>query len=743
MKYVGKSVLKEDAWDKVAGKAQYVEDIKIEGMLWGIAVRSPYSHAIIKSINTEALELMSGVHAVITAKDIPGENRVSPTALKDQPVLAEDKVRFFGEAVVLIAAESKELAKESASKVIVEYEELEVISEIKDALKKDSPVINEDGNIFLKRKIIKGNFQNAKQNADLVVENTYQTQSVDHAYIEPDCCIAVPQKDGSILVYTSTKSAHIDKKEISRVLDIGPNQVRVKAATIGGSFGGKSDLPLICMTSLMAVKAHKPVKMLYSREEVFHVTSKRHSCIMKYTHVVRKDGKILGVKAEIIMDAGAYKGYTPSVLERSLIHAAGPYNIDNISVFGRAVYTNKPSSGAMRGYGVPQVCFSYEAQMDEIARKLEINPLQLRLINALKPGDKTITGQQMKSDVKFKDTIKKVEKIIANGETINFQFSSNKNWIKRGWGIACCMFGIGHTGLLNDPGIAKVQIEDDGNIMIYVGSPDIGQGSNTVFRQIAAEVLQINIDKVSIISADTEFTEDSGSTSGTRLTFIVGNAVKIAAEDLYKKLVLFIKEYKLDISLDNLDNNLIDLVQEANKKGIKLFGIGSYNPSISPLDPKTGQGKPYGTYTFGTQYVEIEVNILTGKIKFERFIACYDNGKVINPTLYKGQVIGGIAMGVSYALLEDLNIDKGKITNTNFDSYILPTSLDVPDIDVSVVISSDELGPFGAKGIGEPAILPTAAAIANAISRALGIRARNLPLDLEKIIEMTGRRDIL
>ena len=739
MKYVGESVLKEDAWDKVAGKAQYVEDIKIEGMLWGIAVRSPYAHAIIKNIKTEELELIPGVHAVITAKDIPGENRVGPSAWKDQPVIAEDKVRFFGEAVALIAAESKEMVKESASKVIVEYEEIKVISELQDALKKDCPVVHTDGNVFLERKIAKGNFRNAKKNADLVVENIYQTKSVDHAYMEPDSCLAVPQKDGGVLVYTSTKSVHHDKEEISRVLGLEPSKVRVKAATIGGSFGGKSDIPLICMTSLLAVKTQKPVKMVYSREEVFHITSKRHSYIMKYTHVVRKDGKILGVKVDVLIDAGAYKGYTPSVLGRALIHAVGPYNVDNVSVCCRAVYTNKTSSGAMRGYGVPQLCFAYEAQMDEIAQKLKINPLQLRLINAFKPGDRTITGQRIKSDIRFKETIKKVGKIRENSENTNIQPSTEKSWIKRGWGMACCMYGNGRTGQPN-PGIAKVQIEDDCSIMIYVGSPDIGQGSNTIFRQIAAEILQINIDKVNIISADTEFTEDSGTTSGTRLTFIVGNAVKIAAEDLYKKLSLFLNEYGLDLPLDNC---LIDLVRKAKEKGTKLFGRGFFDPPTSPLDSKTGQGVPYGTYTFGTQYVEIEVNILTGKIKLEKFIACYDNGRVINPTLYKGQVIGGIVMGIGYAFLEDLNICKGKITNDNFDSYILPTSLDVPDIDVNVVISSDELGPFGAKGIGEPAIIPTAAAIANAVSRALKVRARCLPLNLEKVIEMTQRRDIL
>lgn len=738
MKYVGKSVLKKDAWDKVAGKAKYVDDIKIEGMLWGIAVRSPYAHAIIKNIKTEGLEVIPGVHAVITAKDIPGENRVGPFAWKDQPVIAEDKVRFFGEAVAVIAAESKEMAKESASKVIVEYEEIKVISELQDALKKDCPVVHIDGNVFLEREIVKGNFRNAKKNADLVVENIYQTKSVDHAYIEPDSCLAVPQKDGGVLIYTTTKDVYRDKREISRVLGLEPSKVRVKAATIGGSFGGKSDMPLICMTSLLAVKTQKPVKMVYSREEVFHVTVKRHSFIMKYTHVVRKDGKILGVKLDISIDAGAYKGCSPSVLTRALIHSVGPYNVDNISARGRAVYTNKTSSGAMRGYGIPQVCFAYEAQMDEIAQKLKINPLQLRLINAFKPGDRTITGERIKSGIRFKETIKKVGKIRENSENTNIQPSTEKSWIKRGWGMACCMLGNGFTGVPN-PGIVKVQIEDDCSIMIYVSTPDIGQGSDTIFRQIVAEILQINIDKVNIISGDTELSEDSLCTAGTRLTFVVGNAVMIAAEDLYKKLSLFLNEYGLDLPLDNC---LIDLVRKAKEKGTKLFGRGFFDPTTS-FDSKTGQGVPYGAYSYGTQYVKIEVNILTGKIKLEKFIACYDNGKVINPTLYKGQVIGGIVMGIGYAFLEDLNIWKGKITHANFDSYIIPTSLDVPDIDANVLISFNELGPFGAKGIGEPAIVPTAAAIANAVSRALKVRARCLPLNLEKVIEMTQRRDIL
>jgi len=734
MKYVGEAVLKKDAYDKVAGKAQYVEDIKIDGMLWGIVVRSPYVHAKIKDIKTEEVKHIPGIHAVITAKDIPGENLIGPTSWKDQPVIAEDKVRFFGEAVAVIAAESKDLAKESVSKVIVEYEELKVISEIQDALKKNCTLIHSDGNVFLEREIVKGNFQNVKKNADLVVTNTYQTNAVDHAYIEPDSCLAVPQKDGGLLVYTNTKDVFLDKEEISRVLGLEPNKVRIKAATIGGSFGGRPDIPLICMTSLLALKTKKPVKMVYSREEVFHVTSKRHPCIMKYTHAVRKDGKILGVKADILMDAGAYKGYTPSVLQRCLVHAIGPYNVDNVSVRCRAVYTNKVSSGAMRGYGVLQPCFACEAQMDEIAHKLKINPFQIRLINAFKSGDRTITGQQIKSSIKFKETIEKIRKLKEISKNANSQSSTEKSWIKRGWGVASCMYGIGRTGQYN-PGIVKVQIEDDCSIMIYVSCPDIGQGSNTIFRQIAAEVLQISIDKVNIISADSELTEASGSTSATRLTFVVGNAVKIAAEDLYNKLSSFKNECGLQLPLDNC---LIDLVRKAKEKGIKLVARGFFDPPTKSIDPKTGQGEPYAVYTFGTQYAEIEVNILTGKIKVKKIIACFDNGKIINPVLYKGQVIGGVVMGIGYALFEDLNSRKGQISNDNFNSYILPMSLDVPyvDVDLNSVDSFDELGPFGAKGIGEPAILPTAPAIANAVSQALKIRACCLPLNLEKVIEM-------
>jgi CO/xanthine dehydrogenase Mo-binding subunit len=479
------------------------------------------------------------------------------------------------------------------------------------------------------------------------------------------------------------------------------------------------------MTSLAAWKTGLPVKMVYSREECLQTTTKRHPCTITYTHAVRGDGKILGVKADILLDAGAYSGYSPSVLGRSVVHAVGPYTVEHVLVAGKAVFTNNPSSGAMRGYGTPQLCFGHESQMDQIAEQLDLDPWEVRLKNALKPGDSTATGQIMREDIKFTETI-----LAAREKMRALPQASSSSRIKTGWGVACFWYGNGRTGLPN-PGIAHAEMNQDGSITVYVGSPDIGQGSNTLFRQVAAEVLHLSPEKIFVVSGDTLLTEDSGTTSGTRLTFIVANGVKKAAEDLLKRINDFQKEAGLTGSLPQLISKIGSL---AGEKGVVLRGEGHFDPPTVPPDAETGQGIPYGSYTFGTQYVELGVNLRTGRVLVDRIVASYDCGVVVNPLLFKGQVDGGAAQGVGYALLEELSLNKGKVNNDNFNRYLMATSLDVSPVDLHTVSSYDQLGPFGAKGIGEPATIPTTAAVISAINRASGSRFKKLPVIPETIV---------
>ncbi len=732
MEYVGHNLLKADAPDKATGKAKFTADMERKGMLWAVAVRSPYAHAKVKAVLTGDAGAYRGVRAVLTARDIPGVNEVSPTGFEDQPVLSEDKVRFLGEAVAVVVADSLNSAQKAAALVQVDYEPLAVMGRPEESLAPDSLPIHAQGNLCLAKQVIKGDFSGAEKQADLVITNTYVTHAVDHGYLEPDACFA-DWEDANLTVYTSTKSVYHDQSQICRVLGLSRDKVRVVAAAIGGNFGGKADMPLICMTSLAAWKTGRPVKMVYSREECLQTTTKRHPCTITYTHAVRKDGKILGVKADILLDAGAYSGYSPSVLGRSVTHAVGPYTVEHVLVTGKAVFTNNPSSGAMRGYGTPQLCFGHESQMDQIAEQLDLDPWDVRLKNALKPGDSTATGQIMREDIKFTETI-----LAAREKMRSLPHENNSSRMKKGWGVACFWYGNGRTGRPN-PGVAHAEMNQDGSITVYVGSPDVGQGSNTIFRQVAAEVLHITPQKIFVVSGDTLLTEDSGTTSGTRLTFIVANAVKKAVEDLLRKINDFKKEEGLTGGLPELIGKIGGLARE---KGIILRGEGYFDPPTVPPDTETGQGMPYGTYTFGTQYVELEINLLTGRVQVDRIVASYDCGVVVNPLLFQGQVDGGTAQGIGYALLEELGIRKGKVSNDNLDRYLMATSLDVSRVDAFTVPNYDQLGPFGAKGIGEPATVPTAAAVISAINRASGRRFRNLPVIPETIVAAgAGRWD--
>ncbi|CEP69199.1 Aldehyde oxidase/xanthine dehydrogenase, a/b hammerhead [Moorella glycerini] len=737
-RFISCNLSKEDAYQKVKGEAKYVADLG-NGHLFARAVRSPYAHALIKEIRfTKALEV-PGVVCVLTAKDIPGQNRIGMTGVKDQRVLAEDKVRFLGEAVAVVVGESEEACRLATKLVEVVYEKLPVVTDPEEALVSNAPLVGEDTNLCFHRRIIKGDFEQALAEADVIIQGEYRTGPVEHAYIEPEGTFAFFEED-KLHLFTTSKSAHIEQKEVARVLGVPPEKIRVTTATIGGSFGGKPDLPLDCMVSLAAFKTKRPVKMVYSREESIQVTTKRHSAVMRYTHVAKKDGTLIGVKLDMIADAGAYIDYSPTVLLRSLIGGAGPYRVPNVYVEVRGALTNNPPGGAMRGFGLPQVTFAIERQMDRLGKAVGLDPWEIRLKNCLVEGDTTSTGQVLKG-VHIKEALEKARQLLKKEQDQNEE-TSLKPYEKRAWGVACGYYGNGRTGMPN-PGVARAKLLGNGMVEIATGSPDIGQGSNTILKQIAAEALGIAPEYVIVVSGDTVQTPDSGTTSGTRVTVIVGKAVELVARELREKILSeaasILKTPLQSLRLnDGLDgpvisgpNDIILPLQElASRKNIET--LKDYNPPTTPLDEK-GQGTPYATYTYGTHCARIKVNTYTGKVQVERFISVYDVGTVINPALLTGQIEGAIAMGVGYALTEELQLVGGRVSNCNFDKYIIPTSLDMPSVYSITLDIPDHIGPFGAKGVGEPAVLPVAAAVANALSVALGVDVYNLPLNLEEV----------
>jgi len=757
---IGASVLKPDALAKVCGQAMYAADIRRPGMVYARAVRSPHASAIVKRIDLAPALAHPGVIAAFTAKDIPGTNLVGARGVRDQPVLAEARVNFAGEAVAVVVAESPDAASEAARLAQVAYEPLEPLTDPARALLPDAPHIHPQGNLCAELRIVRGDFQAARKRAALVVTNTFRTQVVDHCALEPDAVVAEPH-DGGVWLWESSKSPHNDREELALVLALPREKIRVIVPPVGGSFGGKPDLPALCVAGLAALKLGRPVKIILDRAECFLAKTKRHPYRMEYTHAVAADGTILGAQVDILADVGAYTSYSPTVTAKGLIHALGPYRVPNVEMQMRAAFTNNPVFGAMRGYGVPQVVFAVERQMDVIAAKLGIDPFEFRMKNLLRSGDVTVTGQVM-PDVRLADAMLEAKRTMVIASTFaslsvnsakppsgrptrNLGIASSQQPllamtpddapnVKRAWGMAAFLYGVGRTGL-SDKAKVSIRLEADGRAHLFVGTPDTGQGSDTALAQIAAQELGLPFEMVRVTSGDTGVSFDAGTTTASRVTYIVGNAVQRAAAEL-KKILLDIASEKEGRAVTRLPADakcLASVAQFCCERNIETTAVGDFGTATSPLDA-SGQGEPYGAYTFGVQMTLVKVNTDTGKVDVERAVCCYDAGTVVNPALAQAQVEGGTAMAQGYALTEEIGLNAGVPVNLNFHTYLLPTALDVPPMDVSTVASFEPTGPFGAKGVGEPTTLPGAASIVNAVSAALGREFYELPVTPERVI---------
>jgi len=495
----------------------------------------------------------------------------------------------------------------------------------------------------------------------------------------------------------------------------------VIAPTVGGSFGSKPDHPMACMAALIAWKLGRPAKVVLDREECFLAKTKRHPYVLHYTHAVRKDGTLLGVRVKALADAGAYSSYTPTVTTRGLIQAAGPYAVPNVDLDVRAAYTNHPITGAFRGYGVPQFTFAVERQMDLIARELGLDPLEVRRINVLRRGDPLATGQVMRHV--------RMEEILAAGQARAEALGAEpdrpeeKGRFRRAWGMSTAFYGLGRTGMA-DKAEVTVRLEEDGHVRLFVGCPDLGQGSNVCMAQIAAEALGVDPRLVRVTSADTLLTRDAGTSTATRVTYVVGNAVMDAAAQLKARLLQGAGEEALRPDADWLAH----LARTCRACGIDLECEGRYRTGNTSEMDEQGQGEPYGTYVFGAQWSRVRVDTWTWKVAVERIVACYDAGRVINPAQVAGQVEGGAVMALGYGMSEELLLKDGIVVNPNWGAYQLPAATEVPDIAQVILQTGNPDGPFGAVGLGELTAVPGAASIANAVSAALGVEIRELPI---------------
>lgn len=743
MKHVGMEIPRVDALEKVLGEAKYGADLFVIEPLHLKVVRGHKLHAKIVHIEMEEALKVLGVEGIFTAKDIPGKNLVG-TIIKDQPVLALDRVRYMGEPVALVVAKTIESAEEAAKKVRVVYEDLPLITCPEEALEPYAPLIHDKGNLLSEFHVSKGDVQKGFKEAKVIIEETYATTWVDHAYLEPDAGISYLDEEGRIAVICPTQNVHYDQKEIASFLSLPLEKVRVIQCATGGGFGGRLDITVQCLLALVTFHLKEPAKIIYSREEVFQGTSKRHPLKIRYKSGAKIDGTLTAVEVDILGDTGAYASYGPTVTVRSAVHATGPYQVPNVKVRSRMAYTNNPWAGAMRGFGVPQMAFAHESQMDLLAQALKIDPVEIRLKNAIQIGSDTATGQTLMTSVGIGESLRRVKE--WRDRSIISKSDSRRPHIKRGVGVGSMWYGIGNTGIPN-PSTAQMEIDPNGEIRLFTGVADIGQGSDTALLQIASDALGLSLKDIRLIRADTAVTTDAGATSASRQTYISGNAIVNAIKNLKGELIKeasrILGSHVNELFFENggikqkLNPSVFLSIKEIAKRcGRVLRGEGDFDPETTRLDSNTGQGVPYATYAFATHLAEVEVDTETGEVKICRVIASHDVGKAIHPKNVIGQIIGGIAMGMGFALMEEYIPGE----TTSFVNYLIPTSKDIPEVVPILVEDEEPTGPFGAKGVGEPALIPSAPAILNAIADAIGERIYHLPANLERVLEAVQKR---
>ncbi len=766
LRYVGKRLLRWDALAKVTGKALFTADYvgMLKNPVYVYSVRTKYAHARIKNIDVSDALRYPGVLKVLTGKDVPGVNDVG-YVLPDQPLIAEGKVRYIGDTVAVIVADDYLTAREAADLVSVEYEPLPVI---RDPLKvvdpetlkeRDHPLIHDErgSDVVARYRIRRGDVDKAFEEADVVVENTYRTQFVEHAYMEPEAAIAMPEPDGGVTIIAATQCPFDVRRAVSRVLGLSMSRVRVVVPAVGGGFGGKEDVAneVGAKAALAAIHTGRPAVAIHTREESIIGHSKRHPMIAKYRHAASRDGRLLAVEAKIVFDTGAYASLGPFVAWRATVHSVGPYKVPNARVDAVAVYTNNVYAGAFRGFGGPQVSFAVERQMDLLAEELGMDPVELRLKNILRVGDETVHGQLLTKDhgVGLEECLVRAAKAIGWGRRLE-----GCGGLRRGLGIAISWHGnsIGVEGA--DYSSVTLIINRDGSITFRTGLMDMGQGSLWGLVLIAAEILGVPPSYFRIESPDTSATPDSGPTVASRTTVMGGAATVNAAYRLRRRLeeaasrILGCGEGEVVIDAPNIycrddpsrSIEWRELIEQCFWLGIPLQEFGYYRAPPAEWNEETGQGSPYITYTFCAVAAEVLVDPETGAVRVERMATAYDVGKVINMVGAELHAEGGAIQGLGYALMEELIHDEeGRVRNANLSTYYIPTARDAPkEVIKEWVESGYRRGPLGAKGLGEPSINAVAPAIVNAVCRALGVNINELPATPERILKaLKGVRD--
>ena len=752
---IGKKTPKSDAIAKVTGEARYATDVYLRNMLWARVLRSPLPHARIVRIDTARARALKGVHAVLTAADVP-EARYGALVL-DMGIFARGKVRYIGEAVAAVAAVDEETAARAVDLIEVEYEPLPAVFDPLEALRPDAPIVHEGlagyatlfertaramrGNVNYQAEIACGDLEAGFAASDFVFEDTYQVQKQHPSYMEPNSTVADVDAEGRLVIYNTTQRPHINQAILASLLGVPIAKIRVMPCHVGGGFGGKNRTLTEPTAAALALKTRRPVRLTFSHEEEFTAATTRHSGVIRLKTGVTKDGTLVASHAELYYDCGAYAP-TPNAVWLGAISSSGAYRIPNARVEAYSIYTNKMMSGAFRGYGAPQSNFARESQMDRIARELAIDPFELRLKNCLVEGDRLHSGQPLHS-VQVRETLLKAREMV--------QWKGPRLAPNRALGVACGIFACGGFATSS---IVKMNM--DGTATVATGAMDMGQGLRTVMRQIAAEVLGLEPDDVTVVIGDTDLTPFDVGIFGDRGTHTAGQAVKLAAEDARDQIRaaaavsmgvepsrLALRDRKVvDTAAADRFLHLRDVLGGGQyKKGGPIIGKASINLTEQAFDPEIVRGaasKMFSTYTFATHVAEVEVDPRTGVVKVDRITAVHDCGTVINPDGLRGQIIGGMATGLGYALYEDVVVENGQVQNPSFLECRPPTAVDMPAFEFATVEGFDSKGPFGAKGVGNVSVINIAPAIANAVEHAVGARVTSLPVTPLKVLRALG-----
>ena len=748
---ISREVPRVDGLEKALGETKYTTDNVEEDALYLRVVRSPHPHALINRIDTSKAARVPGVVRVVTARDVPGSNYIG-YVVQDKPLLCHDKVRFAGDSVALVVADTPESAELGVQAVDVEYDSLPAVFDPSEALRPGAPKIHPGGNLTASHTVRLGDVERGLSRADFVVKGSYRTPVQEQAYLETEAALAYPKSDG-VVVLGSMQNPFMVKKAVATVLGNAAPHVRIIQAPTGGGFGGKQDAPdeVCAMAALGAWLTKRPALLAFSREESTAFHPKRHPMFFEREMGVTSKGKITAVRARILADGGAYASLSERVLFVAVIVAAGPYVVPNVQIDGTVVYTNNVPTGAFRGFGKPQSSFAAELQMDEAAEKIGMDPVEFRLQNVLKVGSTSPTGQILPGSIGLEECIIKARD--ASAWNTKRRQGPGVGTTRHGVGMACTIHPEGLNGEA-DTATVTVEITSEGRILAKSSLTEYGQGIYTGFVKIVSKVLGTSPSRVSVVSPDTDLVPDSGPTVASRSTVFGGKAMLLAAEKLKGKLsgvasdmlacppreLMFEGDSVMQAGHEGKRVGFDELVSECVRRGVTLREEGKVMKPLPAWDRKAGRGDLAPSYAFAAHVAEVEVDVETGKVDVVNYVAAHDSGTVVSRAQFESQLIGGVAQGLGYALMEELILKDGIIRNKTFLDYHIPTAADIPNIRTIIVEAPDDFGPFGAKGVGEAGIEPVAGAVANAVYNALGFPIRRFPFTPERVSEAIEER---